>query len=189
MIVLKGIETGLRRLPALHRLSVRYLRPPPRASDLPCRYCSSQPARSPAAYPHNFTELLAGRTIQGMGGGGIMALVVVIFQRHHPSSTTAQGLESRSNPRGLLGTVAGPLVGGVFAQHAFLETGLQYQLPLLRPESGRRATWSSSSKLGEAPSEKNASTSLIGSEGFIFVAGFTGFLMGLTWGGVQWRTC
>lgn len=148
MIVLKGIETGLCRLPALDRLSVRYLRPPPRASDLPCRYCSSPPARSPAAYPHNFTELLAGRTIQGMGGGGIMALVVVIFQRHHPSSTTAQGLESRSNPRGLLGTVAGPLVGGVFAQYAFLETGLQYQLPLLRPDSGRRVTWSSSSKLG-----------------------------------------
>ena len=60
-------------------------------------------------------QLLAGRSIQGVGGGGIIAMVLVIFTdlvplRQRPSYyATVQVAWA-------VGTIAGPVIGGVFSK-------------------------------------------------------------------------
>ena len=81
------------------------------------------------------------------------------------------------------GTIAGPVVGGLFAQHAswrwvfiinfpFCALSL-VAVPLVVKLESRRSSIK----------EKFLRVDWFG--GFVFVASFTSFLMGLTWGGVQ----
>ena len=81
------------------------------------------------------------------------------------------------------GTIAGPLVGGLFAQHAswrwvFLVNFAFFALSLaIVPVVVRLKSKRSSVK------EMMLRVNWLG--GFIFIASFNSFLMGLTWGGVQ----
>jgi len=65
----------------------------------------------------NFTELFAGRSVQGVGGGGITALAIVIFTDIIP-------LRWRPTYYGVIqaawaaGTMTGPLFGGLFADRS-----------------------------------------------------------------------
>jgi hypothetical protein len=67
-------------------------------------------------FSKNAASLIAGRTIQGVGAGGIDALTEIIL-------TDITTLQERPKYLGLLGlvwgsgSVIGPFVGGVFAQH------------------------------------------------------------------------
>lgn len=117
-----------------------------------------------------------------MGGGGIIALVMVIFTDIIP-------LRQRPKYMSLIqitwafGTIAGPLVGGVFAQHASWRWVFIINFPFCAlslvavPLVVKLKTRRSSVK------EKLLRVDWFG--GFIFVVSFTSFLMGLTWGGVQ----
>ena len=66
----------------------------------------------------NFTVFFAGRSIQGIGGGGIITMGQVIF---------ADIVPLRQRPKYFslvlaawaLGSVLGPLIGGLFVEHAF----------------------------------------------------------------------
>ena len=68
-----------------------------------------------AATANNFTLLILGRSIQGVGGGGIIALTEIII-------TDLVPLRLRGNYFGIIsgmwsvGSVTGPIVGGAFAQ-------------------------------------------------------------------------
>ncbi|KAL2859643.1 MFS general substrate transporter [Aspergillus pseudodeflectus] len=68
-----------------------------------------------ACLAKNFACLLAGRTIQGIRGGGVMVLVLVI-------ATDVIPLRCLPKYQGIvqiawaIGTMSGPLIGGVFAQ-------------------------------------------------------------------------
>ena len=131
---------------------------------------------------NDFTQLLAGRSVQGIGGGGIIVLVLVIMTdivplRHRPKYnvfiTLAWGL----------GYILGPLIGGLFAQHTtwrwifylnfpFCAAGL-VMIPLVVKLQTERT--SLKHKLGQVD--------WIG--GIIFTASMTSFLVAITWGGVQ----
>lgn len=117
-----------------------------------------------------------------MGGGGIIALTMVIFSDIIP-------LRQRPKYWSIIqitwafGTITGPLVGGLFAQHTswrwvfiinlpFCALGLVIVPLVVRLQSRRSSV-----------KEKLLRVDWFG--GFIFVASFTSFLMGLTWGGVQ----
>ncbi|KAG4025220.1 hypothetical protein MFRU_063g00100 [Monilinia fructicola] len=69
------------------------------------------------ALAHSFTVLLVGRTIQGIGGGGIVALTEVVI-------TDIVPLRERGTWFGFqtliwaVGSVTGPLIGGSLAQYA-----------------------------------------------------------------------
>lgn len=67
------------------------------------------------ALSNGFTALLIGRSIQGVGGGGIQALTNVII-------TDLAPLRERGKYVGIIammwaiGTVTGPVIGGVFTE-------------------------------------------------------------------------
>nr|XP_036574733.1 major facilitator superfamily transporter [Colletotrichum truncatum]KAF6781198.1 major facilitator superfamily transporter [Colletotrichum truncatum] len=70
-----------------------------------------------APIAHDFTAMLAGRSLQGIGGGGIITMGQIIF---------ADIVPLRLRPKYFtfvlgawaLGSVLGPLIGGLFGQRA-----------------------------------------------------------------------
>lgn len=68
-----------------------------------------------AGVANNFTNMLIGRSLQGIGGGGIITLTGILIADIVP-------LSERPNYFGMLsgiwslGTVAGPVIGGCFAE-------------------------------------------------------------------------
>ncbi|OJJ31224.1 hypothetical protein ASPWEDRAFT_119448 [Aspergillus wentii DTO 134E9] len=143
-----------------------------------------------AAVSKNFTYMLVGRSIQGVGGGGILALSEVIV-------TDLVPLRLRGQYFGILsamwsvGSVTGPILGGGFSQDVtwrwifyinfpFIGVGVVFVLLFL--------------KLNIIPSslaEKLRRIDYVGTT--LFVGSISSFLIPLTWGGVlydwdSWRT-
>ncbi|KAF3385519.1 hypothetical protein F1880_002251 [Penicillium rolfsii] len=138
----------------------------------------------------SFGLLLTGRSLQGVGGGGIMAGCLVI-------TTDIVPLRQRPTYYAIiqmawaLGTLTGPLVGGVIAENIAWRWIFYINLPfcaiglLLVPLTVRLTA--------ERPSisERLALVDWIG--GFLFISSLCAFLIGITFGGNQypwssWRT-
>lgn len=68
------------------------------------------------AVAQNFTYMLVGRTIQGVGGGGIIALGEVIITDIVPLRYRGQYFGIMS-AMWSLGSVTGPILGGGFAEN------------------------------------------------------------------------
>ncbi|MCJ1385149.1 hypothetical protein MMC17_008268 [Xylographa soralifera] len=134
------------------------------------------------AVSQNFTEMLVGRSIQGAGAGGILALTEAIITDLIP-------LRERGNYFALisivwaLGSVAGPLVGGVLADVGawrwifylnlpFIAIGFAGIIAFLKLENHERSL-----------KEKLHEIDYVGS--VIFIASTTSFLIAVTWGGVM----
>lgn len=142
-----------------------------------------------AALSHNFTLMLMGRSIQGVGGGGIIALTEILV-------TDLVPLRYRGQWAGVIGgmwaigSVTGPVIGGAFAEvnwrwifyinlpfigisYVMVPLFLRLSLPKGKlAEKLRRIDWGGS---------------------VLFVGSTTSFLIPLTWGGVMyewtsWRT-
>lgn len=134
------------------------------------------------ALAQNFTSLLIGRSIQGVGGGGIISLTEILITDLVPLRERGKwfGFQSLT---WALGSVTGPLVGGAFAQEAtwrwifwinlpFCGLGfltLPYCLRLHHPP-GRFAG-------------KLLRFDWVGA--FLLTASTTSFLMPVSWGGVM----
>ncbi|CAZ85142.1 unnamed protein product [Tuber melanosporum] len=143
-----------------------------------------------AAVANNFTVILVGRSIQGVGGGGIISLTEIIV-------TDIVPLRERGKYFGFLsmmwalGSVGGPLVGGAFAQEASWRwifwinlpfCGLGFVLIPLFLNLNHRTT---------SFVEKLRRVDWLGS--VLFVASMMSLLIPITWGGVMypwdhWRT-
>ncbi|KAI9760450.1 MAG: hypothetical protein M4579_001644 [Chaenotheca gracillima] len=136
-----------------------------------------------AALAKNTTTMLVGRTIQGVGGGGLVALTYVIV-------TDLVTLRERGKWFGLItmqwaiGTVTGPVIGGAFAEKVTWRwifwinlpfCGLAFvMIPLfLRLKS---QNMSMASRIGQVD--------WIGC--VLFVASITSFLIPLSWGGIMY---
>ncbi|MCJ1366609.1 hypothetical protein MMC16_005738 [Acarospora aff. strigata] len=142
------------------------------------------------ALAKNFTHLLVGRSIQGVGGGGIMVLSEIIVTDLIP-------LRFRGNWFAIiaamwaLGTVSGPLVGGAFAQKVSWRWIFWINLPFLGAAFILVPLFL---KLNFKPgrlSEQLMRVDWVGS--VIFVGSATSFLIPISWGGVMydwdsWRT-
>ncbi|KAB5511479.1 major facilitator superfamily domain-containing protein [Coniochaeta sp. 2T2.1] len=132
----------------------------------------------------NFEILLAGRALQGVGGGGIVTLGQVIFADIIP-------LRQRPKYFGIvlaawaLGSILGPLVGGLFVEQAtwkwcfyvnfpFCALGF-VMVPLFIKLKAEKLSFAS----------KLARADWLG--GFLFIGGMTAFLIGLSWAGVQFE--
>lgn len=139
---------------------------------------------------HDFAHLLAGRSLQGIGGGGILALGGVIL-------TDIVPLRERPVYLGViqiswaLGSITGPLIGGLLVQYTtwrwifylnfpFCAIGFLTIPIVLRLHVDRGSV-----------KERLLSVDWVG--GFLFVASTCSFLIGVTWGGSEypwssWRT-
>ncbi|KAL3472597.1 major facilitator superfamily domain-containing protein [Aspergillus californicus] len=71
-----------------------------------------------AAVAENLTVLLAGRCIQGIGGGGILALTEVLIADLIPLRERGKWMSIRALTWSL-GTVLGPIIGGALAESAW----------------------------------------------------------------------
>jgi MFS family permease len=68
------------------------------------------------AVANNFTVVLVGRSIQGVGGGGILSLTELVVVDTVPLRERGKWF-SFFGAMWSLGTVAGPLLGGGFSQN------------------------------------------------------------------------
>jgi MFS family permease len=130
----------------------------------------------------NITQLLVGRCIQGIGGGGIVTLAQVILTDIIP-------LRQRPTFIGVIqgawavGTVTGPLFGGAIAQH----TTWRWIFYLNFPICGAGLIMTLLVVKLKAPRTFTPQLFLefdwIG--GFLFVSSTCSFLIGLVWGGSE----
>ncbi|KAF2729587.1 MFS general substrate transporter [Polyplosphaeria fusca] len=136
------------------------------------------------AVAQNFPVLLGGRSIQGIGGGGIITLSQVIFcdivpLRQRPKYfSMVLGAWS-------IGSIIGPVIGGVLTEHTtwrwvfyinfpFCFLGFILAIFFVRLNAVSKLTLK----------EKLGKTDWIGA--LLFIGGATSFLVGLSWGGVQY---
>lgn len=68
-----------------------------------------------AAVSHNFGILLVGRSLQGIGGGGLIALTEIVVTDLVPLRLRGQWFGIIS-AMWALGSVSGPIIGGAFAR-------------------------------------------------------------------------
>lgn len=69
-----------------------------------------------AALAKDFATLLVGRSIQGIGGGGLIALTEIVVTDLVPLRLRGQWF-GIINGMWALGSVSGPVIGGAFAQN------------------------------------------------------------------------
>ncbi|KFY24241.1 hypothetical protein V493_05366 [Pseudogymnoascus sp. VKM F-4281 (FW-2241)] len=131
---------------------------------------------------NNFTSLLAGRSIKGIGGGGIIAMVLVVLTdivplRQRPKYTSYVQVTLA------FGTISGPLIGGAIVQHLtwrwlfylsfpFCGIGLAL-IPFVVKLKKQKTTFIN----------MFLHVDWLGS--FLFIGSTTSFLIAITWGGVQ----
>ncbi|KAK4186954.1 major facilitator superfamily domain-containing protein [Podospora australis] len=132
----------------------------------------------------SFTVFFAGRAVQGIGGGGIITMGQVIF---------ADIVPLRQRPKYFslvlaawaLGSVLGPLIGGLFVEHAIWAWCFYVNIPfcalglILVPLCVNLTTDRTSLR------SKLARVDWMG--GFLFIGGLTSFLVGMSWAGVQFQ--
>lgn len=133
------------------------------------------------AVSHNFAVLLAGRSLQGTGGGGILALTEILITDMVP-------LRERGNYFALIsivwavGTVAGPIVGGALATKNAWRWIFYLNLPIVGIGAVGIIVFLKLENRPRTLSQKLLEIDYVGAA--IFLASTTSFLIGVTWGGV-----
>ncbi|KAF2146650.1 uncharacterized protein K452DRAFT_348378 [Aplosporella prunicola CBS 121167] len=143
-----------------------------------------------AAVANNFTVVLVGRSIQGIGGGGIIVLSEVIITDLVPLRERGKYF-SFISAMWALGTVVGPLLGGGFSEHVTWRWIFWINLPFIAVGSALVIFFMKLHSRTSSLASRLMKVDWIGM--VVFVASMTGFLIPITWGGVQyawdsWRT-
>ncbi|KAL8749869.1 MAG: hypothetical protein Q9199_007429 [Rusavskia elegans] len=136
-----------------------------------------------AAVARDFAVLLAGRSLQGIGGGGLIALTEIVVADLVPLRLRGQwfGLISAM---WALGSVTGPIIGGAFAQGANWRWIFWINLPFIGIAFVFVPLFL---KLAFKPSSFTAQLARVDWFGsFLFIASTTSFLIPITWGGVSY---
>jgi MFS family permease len=142
------------------------------------------------AVANSFTVVLVGRSIQGIGGGGIIALTEMVVVDTVPLRERGKWF-SFFGAMWSLGTVAGPLVGGAFSQKVTWRWVFWINLPFLGIGVVLITIFL---KLNQRHGDFLTKLKQVDWVGMVlFLASTTGFLIPVTWGGVQyawdsWRT-
>ncbi|KAK4676277.1 hypothetical protein QC764_500370 [Podospora pseudoanserina] len=132
---------------------------------------------------HTMTQLLAGRTLQGVGAGGIQTMSYIIVSDIVPLRQRPKYGNFTLLAWGL-GAICGPVLGGVITEHTTWRWLFYINFPIcclgllivpltvnLRPEKKRTFA-------------ENL-TAVDWAGGVLFIASISSFLVGLTWAGIQ----
>lgn len=143
-----------------------------------------------AAFANNFAMLLIGRSLQGVGGGGIIALTEIIVTDLVPLRFRGQWVGIISGMWSV-GSVTGPIIGGVFAQKTSWRWIFWINLPFIAAGYIMVPLFLKLNFLPSSMASKLRRVDWIGS--ILFIGSMTSFLIPLTWGGVMypwshWRT-
>ncbi|KAF2118570.1 major facilitator superfamily domain-containing protein [Lophiotrema nucula] len=143
-----------------------------------------------SALANNFTVILIGRSIQGVGGGGIIALTEIVITDMVPLRERGVWF-SLISAMWSIGTVAGPLLGGGFAQSVSWRWIFWINLPFIGIGGVMITLFLQLNYKASSFMAKLRRVDWIGM--VLFLGSTTGFLIPLTWGGVQydwdsWRT-
>ncbi|KAH7408154.1 major facilitator superfamily domain-containing protein [Phaeosphaeria sp. MPI-PUGE-AT-0046c] len=142
------------------------------------------------AVANNFATVLAGRSIQGIGGGGIIALTEMVVVDTVPLRERGKWF-SFFGMMWSFGTVVGPLLGGAFAQKVSWRWVFWINLPFLGIGTVLITVFL---KLNQRHGDFLTKLREVDWVGMVlFLGSTTGFLIPITWGGVQypwdsWRT-
>ncbi|KAK2784891.1 hypothetical protein FQN52_008827 [Onygenales sp. PD_12] len=135
-----------------------------------------------AGVAKDFAALLAGRTIQGIGAGGVFVLGYIIIADIVPLRQRPKFI-SIVQVAWALGTILGPLIGGLFAEHTTWRWTFYINFPfcvigfVIVPVAVKI-------KKEEASfMSKIRRVDWIG--GALFIGSMTLFLMAISWGGAQ----
>jgi MFS family permease len=142
------------------------------------------------AVANNFTVILVGRSIQGIGGGGIICLTEMVVVDTVPLRERGKWF-SFFGAMWSVGTVAGPLLGGGFSQNVSWRWIFWINLPFLGLGAALITVFLKLNQKHGSFLVKLREVDWIGM--VLFLASTTGFLIPVTWGGVQypwdsWRT-
>ncbi|KAJ4287259.1 hypothetical protein N0V90_012657 [Kalmusia sp. IMI 367209] len=143
-----------------------------------------------AAVANNFTVILVGRSIQGVGGGGIICLTEIVVTDMVPLRERGKWF-SMFSAMWSIGTVAGPLLGGGFSQNVSWRWVFWINLPFIGVGTVLITLFLHLNYKTSSFLAKLRRVDWIGM--FLFLSSTTGFLIPITWGGVQypwdsWRT-
>ncbi|OIW26169.1 MFS general substrate transporter [Coniochaeta ligniaria NRRL 30616] len=129
----------------------------------------------------NFTVLLVGRTIQGVGGGGIIVLTEVVVTDLTPLQVRGQWYSMISS-MWAIGTVFGPLIGSGFSQNITWRWIMYINLPIIGIGLVFVILFLHQAKVPGGINKKLRRFDWVGS--FVFTASMTAFLYGVSTGGV-----
>ncbi|KAH8597661.1 major facilitator superfamily domain-containing protein [Bisporella sp. PMI_857] len=143
-----------------------------------------------AALATNFTMMLVGRSIQGIGGGGIMTLGEIIVTDMVPLAVRGAWFGYLGS-MWAIGSVAGPLMGGAFAQSVSWTWIFWINLPIIGVGVVAIIFFL---HLDRVPGDLILKVKLFDWFGAVaFIGSTVSILIPLTWGGVMypwdhWRT-
>ncbi|KAL8302079.1 hypothetical protein RB597_002453 [Gaeumannomyces tritici] len=143
-----------------------------------------------SALANNFTVLIAGRTIQGVGGGSLIALTEVVITDLVPLHARGTWFSVLSAVWSV-GTVSGPLIGAGFAQNVSWRWIFWINLPIIFFAGVFVVLFLNQAPI---PGELRAKLAAFDWAGSVaFTASSTAFLFGITTGGIMhpwssWRT-
>lgn len=142
------------------------------------------------AVAKNFTLMLVGRCIQGSGAGGIISLTQVLITDMVPLRDRGKYFALVSTVWAI-GSVAGPIIGGVFAQESSWTGIFWLNVPIVVIGFIGSVAFLTLNYRKRSFLTKLSEIDFIGS--FIFIASTTSFLIPISWGGVMyawtsWRT-
>lgn len=136
-----------------------------------------------AALANSFSVVIAGRTIKGVGGGGLIAVIEVIVVDLVPLSVRSLWI-SLIAAMWALGTVAGPLIGAGFAQNISWRWIFWINLPIIGLASVLVFFFLNQTRIPGGVVHKLGRFDWVGA--VLFTAGSTSVLFGITTGGIMY---
>ncbi|KAJ5600070.1 hypothetical protein N7450_001137 [Penicillium hetheringtonii] len=143
-----------------------------------------------AGVANNFTHMLIGRSLQGIGGGGVITLTAILIADIVPLSERAKYFGMLSGIWSL-GTVVGPVIGGCFAEKLTWRWIFYINFPFIGIGAILIAYSSQFRIRRETFATQMRKIDFIGIA--VFIPSSASFLIPLTWGGVlypwaSWHT-
>ncbi|ATY67439.1 MFS multidrug [Cordyceps militaris] len=135
------------------------------------------------AVSSDWATMLAGRTVQGVGGGGVVGLTVVLITDLVPLRRRGK-LYALISVVWAVGSPIGPIIGGVLSQAGAWRWIFWMNLPIIAVSMAGIAAFLRLSHRRRTVAE--ALRCFDGPGSVLFVASATALIMPITWGGTQY---